>query len=69
LEKKEDVIKLKKFFKIPADAEEFYNDILQNETNNNIENDEGGVYEEDPYQIKMFDYFYCIYYFLRVNNK
>jgi hypothetical protein len=30
-------------------SEEFYNDIFQNVNNNNIENDEGGVYEEDPY--------------------
>jgi len=49
--KKEDVIKLNIFFKIPADAEEFYNDIFQNVNNNieNDENDESGVYEEDPY--------------------
>jgi len=51
LQKKEDVIKLNIFFKIPADAEEFYNDIFQNVNNNieNDENDESGVYEEDPY--------------------
>lgn len=49
LAKKEDVIKLNKFFKIPADAEEFYNDVFQNPNNNIIENEEEEVYEEDPY--------------------
>ncbi|KAE9524150.1 hypothetical protein AGLY_015515, partial [Aphis glycines] len=41
LAKKEDFIKLNNFFKIPVDAEKFYNDIFQNVNNNNIENDEG----------------------------
>jgi len=52
LAKKEDTIKLNKFFKIPADAEGFYNDIFKNVNNNTIENDkndESGVYEDDPY--------------------
>ncbi|KAL4090102.1 hypothetical protein QTP88_025002 [Uroleucon formosanum] len=49
LAKKEDVIKLNKFFKIPADAEEFYNGVFQNPNNNIIENEEEEVYEEDPY--------------------